>query len=90
MVDEKSEGRGAVAHRKPVIKDQTCFYNMSTLRKQTRNRRIFLNNESAFKALYLAILHAAGKWKMIHHWKPALQTCRPRKAAHTSPSDSSA
>lgn len=47
--------------------------NMS-LRKLTRNRRIFPNDESAFKALYLAILHAAGKWKMIHHWKPALQT----------------
>ena len=47
--------------------------NMS-LRKLTRNRRIFPNDESACKALYLAIRHAAGRWKQIHHWKPALQT----------------
>lgn len=47
--------------------------NMS-LRKLTRNRRIFPNDASACKALYLAIRHAAGRWKQIHHWKPALQT----------------
>ena len=47
--------------------------NMS-LRKLTRNRRIFPNDESATKALYLAVKQASGKWKMIHHWKPALQT----------------
>lgn len=47
--------------------------NMS-LRKLTRNRRIFPNDESAIKALFLAVKQASGKWKMIHHWKPALQT----------------
>lgn len=47
--------------------------NMS-LRKLTRNRRIFPNDEAAMKALYLAIQHASRNWKMIHHWKPALQT----------------
>lgn len=47
--------------------------NMS-LRKLTRNRRIFPNDDAAFKALYLAINEASRKWKMIHHWKPALQT----------------
>jgi transposase-like protein len=46
--------------------------NMS-LRKLTRNRRIFPNDEAAIKALYLAIQEASRKWKMIHHWKPALQ-----------------
>lgn len=47
--------------------------NMS-LRKLTRNRRIFPNDESAIKALYLAIKQASRNWKMIHNWKPALQT----------------
>ncbi|QSA97488.1 IS256 family transposase [Methylococcus sp. EFPC2] len=47
--------------------------NMS-LRKLTRNRRIFPNDEAALKALYLAISQAARNWKQIHHWKPALQT----------------
>jgi transposase-like protein len=46
--------------------------NMS-LRKLTRNRRIFPNDEAAIKALFLAVGEASGKWKMIHHWKPALQ-----------------
>lgn len=47
--------------------------NMS-LRKLTRNRRIFPNDEAAVKALYLSIEQASRNWKQIHHWKPALQT----------------
>jgi transposase-like protein len=47
--------------------------NMS-LRKLTRNRRIFPSDEAAIKALYLAIRQASRNWKMIHNWKPALQT----------------
>lgn len=47
--------------------------NMS-LRKLTRNRRIFPNDEAAIKAMYLAIHQASRNWKQIHHWKPALQT----------------
>jgi putative transposase len=46
--------------------------NMS-LRKLTRNRRIFPNDDAVFKAMCLAINEASRKWKMIHHWKPALQ-----------------
>jgi transposase-like protein len=45
----------------------------ASLRKLTRNRKIFPNDESVFKAMYLAIRQCADKWKMIHHWKPALQ-----------------
>jgi transposase-like protein len=45
----------------------------ASLRKTTRNRKIFPNDDSVFKALYLTIRQCAGKWKMIHHWKPALQ-----------------
>lgn len=46
--------------------------NMS-LRKLTRNRRIFPNDDAILKAMFLAINEASRKWKMIHHWKPALQ-----------------
>lgn len=46
--------------------------NMS-LRKLTRNRRIFPNDEAVIKAMYLAIHQASRNWKQIHHWKPALQ-----------------
>src|SRR5262245_11887459 len=44
------------------------------MRKYTRNRRIFPNDESALKALFLAIREASKNWKSIHHWKPALQS----------------
>ena len=44
------------------------------MRKYTRNRRIFPNDDSALKALYLAIREASKNWKSIHHWKPALQS----------------
>ncbi len=44
------------------------------LRKLTRNRRIFPNDGSALKSLFLAILEASKNWKAIHHWKPALQS----------------
>lgn len=47
--------------------------NMS-LRKLTRNRRIFPNDDAVMKAMYLAITQASRGWKQIHHWKPALQT----------------
>lgn len=44
------------------------------MRKYTRNRRIFPNDDSALKALFLAIREASRNWKSIHHWKPALQS----------------
>ncbi|WP_338339229.1 IS256 family transposase [Xanthomonas euvesicatoria] len=44
------------------------------MRKYTRNRRIFPNDESALKSLFLAISEASKNWKAIHHWKPALQS----------------
>jgi putative transposase len=46
--------------------------NMS-LRKVTKNRGSFPNNESMFKLLYLALNNIAKKWTMpIRDWKPAL------------------
>ena len=47
--------------------------NMS-LRKYTRNRRIFPNDDSAMKSLYLAIRETSKRWRGIQHWKEALQT----------------
>ncbi len=44
-----------------------------TMRKYTRNRRIFPNDESAMKSLYLAIHQASKRWRGVHHWKPAMQ-----------------
>jgi len=45
----------------------------ATMRKYTRNRRIFPNDESALKSLYLAMHEASKRWRSVHHWKPALQ-----------------
>jgi putative transposase len=44
-----------------------------TLRKVTRNHRIFPSDEAVYKVLYLAIQNIAKKWTMpIREWKPAL------------------
>lgn len=48
-------------------------FNMN-LRKLTRNRRIFPNDDSALKSLFLAIREASKNWQQIRHWKPALQS----------------
>ena len=45
----------------------------SVIRKFTRNRKIYPNEESALKLVYMAIREASKKWTMpIHHWKEAL------------------
>ena len=45
----------------------------SVIRKFTRNRKIYPNEESALKIVYMAVSEAAKKWTMpIHHWKEAL------------------
>jgi putative transposase len=44
-----------------------------TLRKVTRNHRVFPSDEAVFKVVYLAVRNLAKKWTMpIHDWKPAL------------------
>ena len=43
------------------------------IRKFTRNRKIYPNEESALKIVYMAIREASKKWTMpIRHWKQAL------------------
>jgi len=45
----------------------------SVIRKAIRNRKIFPNDASALKVVYLAIKQASRKWTMpIHNWKAAL------------------
>jgi putative transposase len=45
----------------------------SVIRKFTRNRKIYPNQESALKIVYMAIHEAAKRWTMpIRHWKQAL------------------
>jgi len=45
----------------------------SVIRKAVERRKLFPNNDSAMKVIYLAINQAAKKWTMpIHNWKPAL------------------
>jgi putative transposase len=45
----------------------------SVIRKFTRNRKIYPNEASALKIVYMAIHEASRKWTMpIHHWKQAL------------------
>ena len=45
----------------------------SVIRKFTRNRKIYPNEESALKIVYMAIREASKQWTMpIRHWKQAL------------------
>jgi len=45
----------------------------SVIRKFTRNRKIYPNEQSAIKLVYMAIAEASKRWtRPIHHWKQAL------------------
>ncbi len=45
----------------------------SVIRKFTRNRKIYPNEDSALKLIYMAISEASKRWtRPIHHWKQAL------------------
>lgn len=45
----------------------------SVIRKFTRNRKIYPNEASALKLVFMAIRETSKKWtKAIHHWKQAL------------------
>ena len=45
----------------------------SVIRKAIKNRRIFPNDKSAFKILYLAIQQASKRWTMpLRDWAPAM------------------
>jgi transposase-like protein len=45
----------------------------SVIRKFTRNRKIYPNEDSALKLIYMAIREASQRWTMpVRHWKEAL------------------
>jgi len=45
----------------------------SVIRKFTRNRKIYPNEDSALKLIYMAIREASQRWTMpVRHWKQAL------------------
>ena len=43
-----------------------------SLRKVTKNRGSFPNEEAALKLLYLALRNVSRKWETVQHWKSAL------------------
>ena len=45
----------------------------SVIRKAINNRKIFPNDKSAFKVIYLAVQQASKRWTMpLRNWKPAM------------------
>ena len=43
-----------------------------TLRKVTKNRASFPNEEAAMKLLYMALMNVSRKWHTIQSWREAL------------------
>jgi len=59
--------------RKVIYTNNAIESLNSVIRKAVERRKLFPNNDSAMKVIYLAINQAAKKWTMpIHNWKPAL------------------
>jgi transposase-like protein len=61
------------AIRKAIYTTNAIESVNSVIRKFTRNRKIYPNEESALKIVFLAIREASRKWTLpIRHWKQAL------------------
>ena len=61
------------AIRKAIYTTNAIESVNSVIRKFTRNRKIYPNEESALKIVFLAIREASRKWTLpIKHWKQAL------------------
>lgn len=61
------------AIRKAIYTTNAIESVNSVIRKFTRNRKIYPNEDSALKLVFMAIREASKKWtKAIHHWKQAL------------------
>lgn len=59
--------------RKVISTTNTIESINSVIRKLTRNRKIYPNEESALKITYMAISEASKRWTMpIRNWRPAL------------------
>jgi putative transposase len=61
------------AIRKAIYTTNAIESVNSVIRKFTRNRKLYPNEESALKLVYMAIGEASKRWTMsIRHWKSAL------------------
>jgi putative transposase len=61
------------AIRKAIYTTNAIESINSVIRKFTRNRKIYPNEDSALKLIYMAIREASRRWTMpIWHWKEAL------------------
>jgi transposase-like protein len=61
------------AIRKAIYTTNAIESINSVIRKFTRNRKIYPNEDSALKLIYMAISEASGRWTMpVRHWKEAL------------------
>jgi transposase-like protein len=61
------------AIRKAIYTTNVIESVNSVIRKFTRNRKIYPNEDSALKLVFMAIREASKKWTMpVHHWKQAL------------------
>lgn len=61
------------AIRKAIYTTNAIESINSVIRKFTRNRKIYPNEDSALKLIYMAIREAAQRWTMpVRHWKVAL------------------
>ena len=61
------------AIRKAIYTTNAIESVNSVIRKFTRNRKIYPNEDSALKIVFMAIREASRKWTLpIHHWKQAL------------------
>ena len=64
---------GTVPIRRAISTTNAIESVNSVIRKLTRNRKIYPNENSALKITYLAIREASKKWTMpIPQWKAAL------------------
>lgn len=61
------------AIRKAIYTTNAIESINSVIRKFTRNRKIYPNEDSALKLIYMAIREASRRWTMpVRHWKEAL------------------
>jgi putative transposase len=61
------------AIRKAIYTTNAIESVNSVIRKFTRNRKIYPNEDSALKLIYMAIREASQRWTMpVRHWKEAL------------------
>ena len=77
------------AIRKAIYTTNAIESVNSVIRKFTRNRKIYPNEESALKIVYMAIREASRKWTLpIKHWKQALNHFAILYEGRMSPSTS--